>query len=204
MIADWSAGGAVTVAMARGLSSRIDRNARLCTVAPGSEVDEGDAVAVLHTANGSFAIGSPAAGRVSAINPEAVLDPFLATVDPSEGGWLVELRPERLLLDECPLVWGRRGREQYEAFAARVGSERMLDEVRLASHVAGVRMSCARGRGRVDARAPPAAGAPRFRAPSGRLTATLDLGADSGELPSGRSRWRSPIRIGEAGEVRLA
>ena len=143
VIADWSPGGAVSVAMARGLSRHIDRSARLFTLAPGSKVAEGDALAVLHTANGSFAIDSPAAGQVSAINPEAVLDPFLATVDPSEGGWLVELRPEQLLLDECPLVWGRRGREQYEAFAERVGSERMLDEVRLSNHVASLRMSCA-------------------------------------------------------------
>ena len=143
VLADWTPGGSVSVAMARGLSRRVDRDARLITIAPGSEVAAGDALAVLHTTSGSFAIDSPADGQVTAINPEAVLDPFLATVDPSEGGWLVELRPQRSLLDECPLVWGRRGREQYEAFATRVGPDRMLDEVRLSSHVASVRMSSA-------------------------------------------------------------
>ncbi len=143
VVADWVPGGPVTIAMGRALARRVDRTARLVTLAPGSEVAAGDAVAVLHSATGSFAVASPAAGRVSVINYEALLDPLLATVDPSEGGWLVEVRPQDQLLDECPLVFGRRGREQDDAFSSRVGPERALDDVRLAGHVASIRMSCA-------------------------------------------------------------
>jgi glycine cleavage system H lipoate-binding protein len=143
VIADWIPGGSMTVAMARALTRRVGNDARIVTITPGSEVAAGDAVAVLHSASGSFAIASPVAGVVTAINAEAISDPFLATVDPSEGGWLVELSPQGLLLDECPLVWGRRGREQYDGYTSRVGPDRALDDVRLAGHVASVRMSCA-------------------------------------------------------------
>lgn len=140
VLADWW-GGHVAIGAARGLSQRVDAGARVLTVAPGSSVAEGDAVAVLHTREGSFAVAAPVGGRVTEVNPEATEDPRLAAVSPSEGGWLVRLKPDGALLDECPLVWGRRGREQYDAFLARVGAERMLDDVRLSTHLAGTRLS---------------------------------------------------------------
>jgi glycine cleavage system H lipoate-binding protein len=143
VLVDWSPGGRVSIAAAAGLARHVDERARVLTLAPGSAVAEGDAVAVIHTAVGSYAVGSPAAGFVSEVNGEVVADPRLAAVDPSEGGWLVRVKPDRSLLDECPLVWGRRGREQYELFASRVGPERMLDEVRLSSHLAATDLRCA-------------------------------------------------------------
>lgn len=143
VVADWVSGGPVTVGMGKALARRVDRGARLLALAPGSEVAAGEAVAVLHSASGSFVVASPAPGIVEAVNEEALLDPLLATTDPSEGGWLVELRPQRQIVDECPLVFGRRGREQDDAYTARVGPDRALDEARLGEYVASLRMSCA-------------------------------------------------------------
>ncbi len=143
VLVDWSPAGGVSIAAASGLTRRVDERARVLTLAPGSRVAEGDAVAVIHTADASYAIGSPAAGRVAEVNADVTADPRLAAVDPSEGGWLVRVDPDRALLDECPLVWGRRGREQYELFASRVGPERMLEEAKLSSHLAAAEMTCA-------------------------------------------------------------
>lgn len=142
VVADWW-GGHVSVGVASGLAQRLDADARLLTLAPGSTVAEGDALAVLHTRSGSYAVASPVAGRVSGANGEVLDDPRLAAVEPSEGGWIVRLAPAGTLLDDCPLVWGRRGREQYDAFLARIGDERILDDVRLSHHLAGSRLRCA-------------------------------------------------------------
>jgi len=142
VLVDWW-GGNVSTGAASALAGRVGADARLLTVAPGAEVAEGDAVAVLHTGSGSFTVASPAAGRITAVNEEVLRDPGLAAVEPSEGGWLVQLRPAAALLDECPLVWGRRGREQYDAFIARVGRERALDDISLSQHLAGERIACA-------------------------------------------------------------
>ena len=142
VLVDWW-GGHVSVGVASGLAQRLDADARLVTLAPGSAVAEGDALAVLHTRSGSYAVASPVAGRVGDANREVIEDPRVAAVEPSEGGWIVRVDPAGTLLDDCPLVWGRRGREQYDSFLARIGTERMLDDVRLSHHLAGTRLSCA-------------------------------------------------------------
>lgn len=142
VLVDWW-GGSVSIGAASALAGRVDDATRLLTLTAGAEVAEGDAVAVLHTASGSFTVASPSAGRIVAVNEEVLRDPRLACVEPSEGGWLVQLRPGAALLDECPLVWGRRGREQYDAFVARVGRERALEDIALSRHLAGTRIGCA-------------------------------------------------------------
>ena len=94
VLVDWSPAGGVSIAAASGLARRVDGRARVLTLAPGSMVAEGDAVAVIHTADGSYALGSPAAGRVAEVNADVIADPRLAAVDPSEGGWLVRVKPD--------------------------------------------------------------------------------------------------------------
>lgn len=134
----------LSIGLAPALAHRIRRDARIVSVAAGERVAEGDAVAVLYTPSGSFSIDAPHAGTVLVANSDVLRDPLLAAADLSEGGWVVTLRMRSHAVPEAsPLIWGRRGREGYERFVARVGPDRMLDEVRLSRHLACKRVTCA-------------------------------------------------------------
>ncbi len=63
---------------------------------PGSQVERGDPVAVLHRGGRTLNLCAPVSGTVSRVNPEVDADPQQIAADPFANGWLLKLRPRDL------------------------------------------------------------------------------------------------------------
>jgi glycine cleavage system H protein len=73
--------------------------------APGSVIQQLGELAAIESAKAVFAVASPVAGKVTAVNQKLVAAPELMNQDPYEKGWIAEVeladfeRDRKLLLD---------------------------------------------------------------------------------------------------------
>ncbi|MCP4574538.1 MAG: hypothetical protein GY838_19480, partial [bacterium] len=63
---------------------------------PGSEVECGEPVVVLHRGTRTLSLRTPVSGTVSRVNPEVETDPQQIAANPFAEGWLLKLRPREL------------------------------------------------------------------------------------------------------------
>lgn len=94
---------------------------------PGTRLVQGETGFTIRVGERAVPVLSPVDGEVVRVNADAVRAPGIVGDDPFGGGWLVEVRPERLAADRTNLLTGTLARRFFEDavadLRARIGSD---------------------------------------------------------------------------------